>query len=188
MSPQPASDTAPVQNRTEPWRWRQEALRVLAVLAVSTALALLTNRFSQEPVPLLAPDGPGAPTERALRISIPALREALEADAVTVLVDVRAEEQFHAGHAAFALNLPYVSHEREFRELYREKRFGSRLAGADDIVMICESADCTVGDRAAKSLRALLLSSAGRAPRIRVLHGGWQAYKNSDLPLEDSAP
>lgn len=146
---------------------RRDAGRAAGVLAVSTAIALLANALSARPVPLFAPDGPGAWPERAPRISAEELRAA-EPQGL-VLVDVRPEEDFRARHPARAVSAPYG----RFTERYPD--LAPLFHSASRIVVLCEGDECPSADRVAKILQAV------HPVEIRVLKGGWAAYRAAGL-------
>jgi 3-mercaptopyruvate sulfurtransferase SseA len=159
--------------RAEP-RFVTHMLRALGVVAVSAALALVTNAFCPRPVPLLAADGPGALPERALRISADDFRELLAARKASFLLDVRTAMSFRTAHAPDAVNAPADA----FLQHYQELGLQSKLTAAEEIVLICEADDCPSADRVAK-----LLKEVGH-PNIRVLYGGWSAYVKGGFPVE----
>ena len=154
--------------------WRADLLRAVAIAAVAVVLGLVTNALNEKPVPVLAHDGPGAPPEKAPRISPEKLASALNAGRAVIILDVRNAEPFRGGHPAEALNLPYAS----FAEHYQQLNLSTRLRAAEQIVLLCESERCPSADRAAK-----LLAQLGHTG-IVVLHGGWEAYRAAGLPVE----
>jgi len=155
-------------------RWKTECLRVLAVAAFSTVLALAVNFLSAYPVPLLASDGPGALPERAERIGAAAFKELLAAQPAVLILDVRRAEAFQAGHAAGALHVPFD----DFPAQYERLNLDARLQGAAETVLICESDDCLSADRFAKLLKEL------QYPHVRVFYGGWNAYLDAGFQVE----
>jgi len=151
--------------------WRKDLLRCVVVLAVSSSLGLLTNAFARRPVPLLDSSGPGAWPERAPRVSVEQLQEELSAGRVLLIVDVRNDVPFRAGHPAGAVHVPAS----EFVRGYRELGLSRVLEAADGVVVMCDSAECPSGDRVAR-----ILSDLGHG-NVRVLQGGWKAYEQSTL-------
>lgn len=171
-------NAAPADAPPLPAGWRVECLRALAILAAAALLALATNAFSDKPVPLLAPDGPGAPPERAPRISIDALKSALASQRALLLLDVRRPEIYAAAHPAGAKNAPA----EEFLEAYTRLNLSTLLRAAEDVVLLCDSAQCPAADRVAKTLRTF------KHDNVRVLQDGWVVYENSGLPVEKGVP
>ena len=154
--------------------WKTECRRALAAVALSAVLALGTNFLSADPVPLLAADGPGALPERAERISAAGFKELLASQKAVLLLDVRRDEAFSAGHAAGALHAPFD----DFPARYERLNLDSRLLAADEVVLICESDDCLSADRVAKLLKELQYSN------VRVFYGGWNAYVDAGFQVE----
>lgn len=149
-----------------------EVLRALVIVVAAGAMGLSTNALKEKPVPLLARDGPGAPPERARRISAAGLKAGLEAGRAIIVLDVRSEEKFAAGHAANARNAPAP----EFLTHYARLHLSTLLLAAEDVVLICESDLCPSADRVAKQLGEL------GHKNVHVLQDGWEAYRAAGLP------
>jgi len=154
--------------------WRMECLRAVAVVVSSAALALATNHFAAYPVPLLAADGPGALPERAERIGVAEFKNLLASQKAVLLLDVRRDEAFNAGHAAASLHAPAD----DFAAQYERLNLDAKLQTAEQVVLICESDDCLSADRVAKLLKDL------RYPNVRVFYGGWSAYVEAGFQVE----
>lgn len=152
---------------------RVELFRIAVIMAVSTALALINNYTSKHPVPLLAADGPGALPEMAERITTDVMREEMKTQ-ILLLVDVRGSEAFSNSHAYGSLNAPAT----DFMQHYQRLNLASKIAAVDGVVLICKDDQCPASDRVAKMLSSMNVKN------VRVLHGGWDAYKKSGLPLE----
>lgn len=158
--------------------WKTDCRRAAAVAAFSAVLALAINYLSSHPAPLLVFDGPGALPEHAERIGTEALKELLAAQKSVLLLDVRREDAFQAGHAAGALPVPFDA----FVAQYQHLNLDSRLQSADEAVLICESEDCLSADRVAHLLKELHYTN------VRVLYGGWKAYLDGGFPVERGGP
>ena len=154
--------------------WKTEGLRAAAVVALAAALALATNCLSSYPVPLLAADGPGALPERAQRIGVEEYKKLLVSQKAVLLLDVRREEAYNAGHAAGSLHVPFD----DFAAYYERLNLDSKLEEAEEVVLICESDDCLSADRTARLLKDL------RYPNVRVFYGGWNAYVEAGFQVE----
>jgi len=141
-------------------------------------LALILNALSDKPVPLLDKNGPGAPPERAPRITIAALKDELAAHKVILLLDVRHVETFQAAHPAQAKNAPA----EEFLEYYNTLNLAMLLRAAEEVVVLCDSEQCPSADRVAKMLHTF------KHDNVRVLQDGWNAYQTSGLPIEKGGP
>ena len=153
-------------------------LRVLVIFAIASIFGLATNAFSDKPVPLLAADGPGAPPERAPRISIESLKTELASQKAILLIDVRREETFKSAHPAGAKNAPA----EEFLVEYTRQNFSTLLRAAEQVVLLCDGEQCPSADRVAKMLRTF------KHDNVRVLQDGWNAYEKSGLPIEKGGP
>jgi len=167
---QPASRENPLPISS----WRREIQRVLAIAAAASILGLITNALNEKPVPLFVRDGPGAPPERARRMSAVSLKAALSDGRVILILDVRGEDAFAAGHPQFALNAPATN----FIDHYAKLNLSTLLLAAEDIVLLCESDQCPSADRAAKQLAEL------GHKNTHVLQDGWTAYRAAGLPLD----
>lgn len=153
--------------------WKCELRRVLVIVAGASLIGLAGNALSGRPVPLLSADGPGAWPQRAARITIPELRDALAGHKAVLILDVRGDGPFRAGHPEAAVHAPYES----FIDGYNRRGLAARLRAAEIVVVLCESDECPSADRAAK-----LLDDLGHAG-ARVLQGGWAAYRASGLAV-----
>lgn len=97
-----------------------------------------------------------------------------EATHQTLILDVRAPEEFQAGHVPGALNLPLA----DFVNNY--ERIRSRLDHykRELVVVYCSSRWCEASDEAQSRLVALGFKHVGRFP------GGWQEWREAGLPVE----
>jgi rhodanese-related sulfurtransferase len=151
---------------------KADLLRLALLTGGASLLGLAVNAGRQSPIPLMAVDGPGALPARAERITVEEWRRAMDQGRPWLLLDVRRAEAFQAEHAPWALSVPATS----FVEAYQRLNLGSALKAAERVVVLCESASCPAGDRAAKTLAEL-----GHA-ETRVLQGGWESYVKAGLP------
>jgi rhodanese-related sulfurtransferase len=150
--------------------WKTECLRALAIVICSSVLAIGVNAFSKNPVPLLDANGPGALPERAPRIQLAQLKEAMAANKVLVL-DVRHEDTFAKAHPQGSINAPA----EKFIEHYGRLNLGAFISAAEIVVVVCDSELCPAGDRVAKILESM------NHKNVRVLQGGWDAYEKAGL-------
>ena len=153
-------------------RWLLEFLRMSMIVLGAGFIGIVANMFAARPVPLLASDGPGSFAAEAPRIAIGELREALAQQSPPLLIDARGPESFAQGHPAGAIHLS----PKDFHQKYTQ--FSSILKAAPQIVVLCESEDCPLSDELAKLLIDLNFHN------VRVLSGGWRAYKTSGLSIE----
>jgi rhodanese-related sulfurtransferase/predicted transcriptional regulator len=114
-----------------------------------------------------------AEVERAAREYLGDEVEAIDRDELVariargdvVLVDVRPEEEYAAGHIDGARSIPIDELERRLSELPRER----------EVVAYCRGPFCAYAHQAVRQLRA-----AGR--RARRLEDGWPEWRLSDQP------
>lgn len=151
--------------------WAVESCRAMGMIVASSLVAFAVNALSAHPLSVWSKDGPGAWEETMPRITVGALREALRSRRSVVLLDVRSEASFAAGHPTSAWNLPAD----RLTEAYTRLGLRPVLRAADLIVVLCESRDCPAGDASARLLAHLGHDS------IRVLYDGWRAYEKSGL-------
>jgi len=152
---------------------KTDLFRVLAIVAASAALGICNNYFGRHPVPLFAADGPGALPERAERISTTALADEIK-NRILLIVDVRAPENYAQGHATGSLNAPAS----DFLLHYKHLNLAPKFEAVDGVVLICDDDQCPAADRVTKMLIPMGVKN------VRVLHGGWDAYRQSGLPIE----
>jgi hydroxyacylglutathione hydrolase len=108
-----------------------------------------------------------APGQNSLRIDqLDARAAAARADDRTILVDVREESEWRAGHAPGAIHIPY----EQLRERAHE------LPAGRPIVTYCASG-------ARSSLASSILESSGR--EVANLRGGFTAWRGAGLPISD---
>jgi rhodanese-related sulfurtransferase len=116
-------------------------------------------------VTVLADEYLGARDEVEL-LSAAELDERLEQGKV-VLLDVRPEAEYHAGHIAGALSAP----------LERLESIAPRLPRRRDLVAYCRGPYCVYADEAVRLLRA-------RGMRARRLDVGFPEWRRAGLPVE----
>ena len=153
---------------------KADLLRVLGILVGSSALGLLANAFTRRPVPILAPDGPGAWEDRAPRLGVAELKRALSAGRPVAILDVRSDASYDSGHPAAAFHTPWD----RFLEHYARLGLRETLREADPIVVLCDSESCSAGDEVARRLKTL------GHDRATVLLGGWPSYRDSGLEIK----
>lgn len=148
----------------------REFLRALAILTASTVLGLAANALSGDPVSLSDPPR----RIRAPRWTVDQLQEALEKSMPILLLDTRDEAARRRGRPKNALHVPYDRLVRDYARLGLD----SLLRAADACILLCESDACPVADRCAEILERFGHSN------VRVLAGGWKAYRAAGLPEE----
>jgi rhodanese-related sulfurtransferase/predicted transcriptional regulator len=106
------------------------------------------------------------PREEVQLLSARELEERLEQGRVVVL-DVRPEAEYHAGHVAGALSAP----------LERLDSLAARLPKRREVVAYCRGPYCVYADEAVRLLRA-------RGLRARRLDVGFPEWRRAGLPVE----
>ncbi|MFH0939219.1 MAG: rhodanese-like domain-containing protein [Planctomycetota bacterium] len=154
--------------------WRQDFRRAGLIVILATVLALSLNFLRVRPVPLLASDGPGAWPERALRISIAEIKRMTVNRQPMLLLDIRRNDAYNERHIAMAINAPAIPIEA-FLKYYPD--IAPFISAMPVTVLICESDDCVTGDRIAQILKEF------KHDNVRVLAGGWNAAKDSELEM-----
>jgi rhodanese-related sulfurtransferase len=86
-----------------------------------------------------------------------------------VLIDVREEWEYVAGHAAGATHLPLSEFRERFREVPRD----------GDIMLICH-----VGERSMMAARFLRMNGY---PQVANVEGGTEEWEAAHLPIERGA-
>jgi rhodanese-related sulfurtransferase len=157
--------------------WRGEILRLALIGLIAAVFALTTNYLRERPVPIWSATGPAAWRDAAERISCNDLKPLLKGTMKIFLLDVRSPQLFQQAHPAGAFNAPA----HDFMDYYAT--VAPYLDVADLIVVVCNDKDCSLGD-----LVAHILIKDLKHERVRVLYGGWEAYKEADLPREGEAP
>lgn len=115
------------------------------------------------PSPVQAP----ASADALQRVDVKGLHDRLEADEVSMLLDVRSAQEFADGHVLGAQNLPLdqLDSSLEFLEAYREQ----------PIYVMCRS-----GGRSQRAAGLL----KGRGFHVVDVTGGLIAWQNAGLPIE----
>lgn len=144
---------------------KAEAARALWTVLFASALGIVINVYSQHPLAIFA-----APDAAPVKMSIDEFVKAFKRDEAIVLLDVRGKGEYDAEHSPVALHVPLDALMAE------HARIAPNLEGASTIVTMCESEECAKADEAAGMLTKLGYKN------VRVLTGGWEAYRHTDLP------
>src|SRR5438045_3131889 len=105
---------------------------------------------------------------RVKQTDINGYREMLASGAKPVLIDVREDSEWHAGHAAGAIHLGKGIIERDIETKVPDKQ--------TEMVLYCGGGFRS--DLAADSLQQMGYT------HVISLDGGWRAYRESGLPIE----
>jgi len=115
-------------------------------------------------------DEPESGFPASVGLSVEELKAELASGSPPILIDVRAELAYRAGHLPGALSFPLA-------ELRSDRAVRSRLVGMEGrLVLYCANRYCLESREAAEILKSL-----GRRD-IRIFSGGWQAWKESRKP------
>ena len=142
-----------------------EAARIFWIVALSTGLGICVNSCSKHPLAIFQ-----EPEKNASPISIEELVAALKRDEPLLLLDVRGQVEYDSEHAPSALHVPLESLMEKHPEI------APFLDGASLIVTLCDSEECAKAEEAAEMLAKLGYKN------VRVLKGGWEAYRHTQLP------
>ena len=85
-----------------------------------------------------------------------------------VLVDVREEKEYKAGHIPDAINVPLSGLSKNINKLEKYKN--------KPLILSCRTHN--------RSLRAAALLSRQGFEDLKVLHGGFMAWQKENLPIE----
>jgi rhodanese-related sulfurtransferase len=100
---------------------------------------------------------------------------ALQQSGKALVFDARAGFFYHLGHIPGAIHLPKQNCDKLIRE--RETEIKAALAAGKTIVVYCTSRNCPDAMTVANHLSGFGYPAA-------VFAGGWDAWKNADLPSE----
>jgi rhodanese-related sulfurtransferase len=155
------------------WRCVVKQLATLVVVAAVSGLsvAVAIRRAPPEPLSRLLPQPPPAEVSAEARRMSVANLQPLQTDGRALVVDVRIEASFAAGHIAGAINVPVGDIEARGVELIR-------LAAGRPIVTYCS---CVHEHTSA--VAALELAAAG-ARDVSALLGGYPAWVAHGGPVE----
>lgn len=99
--------------------------------------------------------------------------ESLFALGQAVFVDTRSEESYRQGHIVGAVNIPFEAFDPGVLE-------NIPLPYDNPIVVYCDGSECQSSTNLAKHLAEKDYAD------IRVFFGGWEEWKNSELPIEQN--
>jgi rhodanese-related sulfurtransferase/uncharacterized membrane protein YphA (DoxX/SURF4 family) len=146
---------------------------VLSLIAV--LLGLIVNQVRSDSIPLLGDWSPEAriTLKFGKNILIP-FDEAREKffNSEAVFVDARIPELYQEGHIPGALSVPLA----EFDEMI--DKVLTELPEEGLIVTYCDGEDCDLSAHLALKLKEIGYKN------VRVLHNGWSAWKNHQLPFQ----
>jgi len=150
---------------------RQLALIVLA----AAAIALISNHFRPEPLPLVGNWSPEArlisPSGRQIAISQDEAK-VLHQSRGAVFMDARPLDEYTKGHIQGAISIPWHEAEQRVMDVTAD------MANDAVIITYCDGDSCNLS----KDL-ALLLENLGFS-KVRILVNGWTLWQNAGLPIE----
>ena len=155
--------------------WKSSLGQTIALTLSAALLGLLVNQVRSDSIPL---HGDWSPEARiALKfgknILIP-LEEAKDKffTGGAVFLDARTPDLYEAGHIQGAFNLPLAEFDRMTERVLTE------LPEETLIVTYCDGEDCTLSAELALKLKEIGYEN------VRLLHNGWSAWKNLQLPFQ----
>jgi rhodanese-related sulfurtransferase len=140
--------------------------RALIIVAAASAIGLSTNALKEKPVAILDPNGPGAIPEEP-RISIETFKDMLAGKNLPLILDARSAGDYRSAHPPGAINVP----EADFVTFYNDHSLSAIIQASQNVVVLCNDAQCPAADRVAKILRQMGHTN------VRVLYDGWRAYE-----------
>jgi rhodanese-related sulfurtransferase len=149
------------------------------IIVGAAILGLVVNHLRPDGIPLVANWSVEARLEArsgsGMVISFPEAEKAFR-EFGTVFLDARPPADFHEGHIAGALNLPWQQFDQYF------DRHADNLR--DDLLIIayCDGESCALSEEVAKALSAMGYKN------VRVLVNGWVRWVEAGLPTEKGTP
>lgn len=151
--------------------WRRDLCRAAAIVTASTVLGLATNSLSARPLRVLGAERSIGDAVREPRIGVEELKAEWARGRALLLLDVRSDSSYAAGHSPKALHAPASG----FLGHYDRLGLATVLKATEGVVVVCDNDDCAAADRVALQLRTL--GHRG----VRVLDGGWEAARKAGL-------
>ena len=145
----------------------------IGIFLFAVVLALLTNFFRSDGLPLLRTQPPPPPPEGIQNnaISFQVLREKLKQPGIIIL-DARFPEDFVQGHIPGAKNLPYYEFVEKTSLVLKE------IPVDREIITYCEGLECSNAEDL-----AFLLKEKGYT-KVKVFEGGWEEWKENRMSVE----
>lgn len=153
---------------------RQSLWQVPALLVIALLLALGTNHWRSDGIPLHGnwsaenrfSDESGA----SIVISLDRAEKLFEENNAA-FVDARSESQYKEGHIQGAVNIPWQKVDQFFMDAY------DRLDAAQVIITYCDGETCDLSHELALFLKEMGLDN------VHVLVNGWTVWKEAGLPV-----
>jgi len=155
--------------------WKTPVLQVLVLGLTATVLSFAVNQVRSDSMPLLGDWSPEArmTLQFGKNILIPldeARNKFLTGDAV--FVDARPPAQYQEGHIQGALSLPLADFDQSADKIMMDYPENTLF------VTYCDGEDCALAAEVALKLKKIGFEN------VRVLHDGWNAWKNNRLPSQ----
>lgn len=152
---------------------RQSLWQVPSLLALALLLAVSTNQWRSDGIPLLGDWSTEARFADAsgdsLVIPLERARQLFEEEAA-VFVDARPASQYADGHIQSALNIPWQEADSYFMDAFE------RLESAQVIITYCDGESCDLSHELALFLKEMGFDN------VQVLVNGWTVWKEAGLP------
>lgn len=151
-------------------------MRLLIILCVAAACAVLTNVLRENPLPWVeawSDRVEAKAQELELRIvEVPEAEQIVE-EGIYFIFDARGTEYFEEGHLPLAMSLP----ESEFDE--KVQNVLSMLIPEQEIMVYCSGADCDESLLVAKHLVDMGYTN------VALFAAGYDAWVEAGLPVEE---
>jgi len=149
--------------------------QALVIVLVAVVIGFTVNQFRSDSLALDTDWSPEARlTSKFGKNILISLDEAKEKffSGSALFIDARSPEDYREGHIKGARNLTVTA--------FEEQAFDLLLGLPEDnlIVTYCDGEECALSIEVAEKLKEIGFEN------IRVLHNGWTAWKNHDLPSE----
>jgi len=155
--------------------WKAPFAQTLALGFLAGLLGLAVNQARSHPLPLLGDWSPEARIAlkfgKNILIPFDEARDRFFTGSV-VFIDARAAEHYQEGHIQGAFNLPLAEFDQRIDKVLPQ------FPGEALIVTYCDGEDCDLSAQLALKLKQLGYEN------VRVLHNGWNVWRNHQLPVQ----
>ena len=154
---------------------RKKVLEAIGIIFCTTLIALLTNSFRSDHLPLIRAETPAQqlflgndPGEDI--ISLQVFLKKLDQPGVIVL-DARDPEDFREGHVPGAKSLPYDEFSDDSVFVLQDIPFDL------EVITYCEGMNCSLAEDLADLLKEMGFLD------VRVFAGGWEEWLENGMPV-----
>jgi len=154
---------------------RQKIIESIGIILCTTFIALLTNSFRSDGLPLIraetSPQQLSSGTELGEGIiSLQAFLKKLDQPGVIIL-DARDPEDFREGHVPEAKSLPYDEFSEDSALVLQDIPFDL------EVITYCEGMNCSLAEDLADLLKEMGFLD------VKVFAGGWEEWLENGMPV-----